>query len=93
MCRYCGSFENPNNKLIFEQKYDELLKVDKKMGITEIVMKQERAEGRQEAWTEAQEIIRKDRKNTVLSMRKIGFSAEKIADVLGYSLSDRRAHV
>jgi predicted transposase YdaD len=85
-------FENPNNKLIFEQKYDELLNVDKKMGITEIVMKQERAEGRQEgrqeALSEAQEIIRKDRKNTVLSMRKVGFSAEKIADILGYSLSE-----
>lgn len=85
-------FENPNNKLIFEQKYDELLNVDKKMGITEIVMKQERAEGRQEgrqeALTEAQEIIRKDRKNTVLNMRKLDYSAEKISDIIGYPLAE-----
>jgi hypothetical protein len=95
-------FENPDNKLIFEQKYDELLNVDKKMGILEIVVKQEREEARQEALTEsrealtesrealteAQELLRKNRKNAALSMRKLNFSAEKTADVLSYPLEE-----
>jgi predicted transposase YdaD len=95
--------EKPENKLIFEQKYDELLNLDKKMGITEIVMRQERQEGReegrQEALSEAEEIIRKERaeaeeairkerKKAVFNMRQKNFSAETIADILELPLSE-----
>ncbi len=89
--------QEPKNQLIFEQKYDELLNIQSNMGIIEILRKQERQEalqegrqeGRQEALTEAQEMVRKERKTAVLSMRKIGFSAEKIADILGgYALPE-----
>jgi predicted transposase YdaD len=59
--------DKPKNQLIFEQKYDELLNIEQNMGITEIIMRQRREEGRQEglqegrqeALTEAQEAIRK----------------------------------
>lgn len=89
-------FEKPNNALIFEEKYDELLNYDKKMGIEEIAKKiarreglqEGRQEGRQEAMSEAKDKIRKDRKTTVLNMRKHGFSAEKIADIIGYPLEE-----
>jgi predicted transposase YdaD len=80
----------------FEQKYDQLLNYDKKMGIEEIAkriahregLQEGLQEGRQEAMSEAEAAIRNDRKTTVLNMRKIGFSAEKIADIVGYSLED-----
>jgi predicted transposase YdaD len=84
----------------FEQKYDQLLNYDKKMGIEEIAKRiahreglqegrqEGLQEGRQEAMSEAEAAIRNDRKTTVLNMRKIGFSAEKIADIVGYSLED-----
>lgn len=84
--------EKPKNKFIFEQKYDELLNFEKNMGITEILIKQGREEGRQEgrqeALTEAQVIMRESQKNTTLNMRKIGFSAEKIADIINCPLED-----
>jgi hypothetical protein len=66
--------QEPKNQLIFEQKYDELLNVDKKMGITEIVMRQERQEGRQEGrqevLTEAQAAIDKVQKEKEEALRK-----------------------
>lgn len=51
-------FEKPNNKHIFEEKYDKLLNHDKKMGIEEIAKRiahrEGLQEGRQEAMSEAE---------------------------------------
>jgi predicted transposase YdaD len=94
--------EEPKNQLIFEQKYDELLNVDKKMGITEIVMRQQRQEGRQEGLNEAQEAIRKERaekeaaihkerKKNVFNMRQKKFSVKTIAGILDLPIEDIKA--
>lgn len=95
--------EKPENKLIFDEKYDNLINFEKNMGITEILVRQARDEARAialaEAKVEAEALTKakieaeeklaeaiKQRKNTVLNMRKLGFLAEKIADIVDYPL-------
>lgn len=96
--------EKPKNKLIFDEKYDNLINFEKNMGITEILVRQARDEARAialaEAKVEAEALTKakieaeeklaeeaiKQRKNTVLNMRKFGFLAEKIADIVDYPL-------
>ncbi len=52
-------FEKPENKLNFEEKFDELTKFEKNMGITEILIRQARDEAREEAEAKAQETVAK----------------------------------
>jgi hypothetical protein len=98
--------EKPENKLIFDEKYDNLINFEKNMGITEILVRQARDEARAialaEAKVEAEALTKakieaeeklaeeaiKQRKKTVLNMRKFGFFAEKIADIVGYPLAE-----
>lgn len=87
-------FEKPENSLNFGEKFDQLIKFEKNMGITEILIKQAQEEvllreakfKEMEATMlkEREAALLKERKTTIKNMRKIGFSAEKIADILEY---------
>lgn len=96
-------FEKPENNLNFEKKFDELVKTEKNMGITEILVRQASEKAREEALVEArkeaqaeianaqekaQEERHKERKNAVRNMRQLDFSVEKIAGILGLPQTD-----
>ena len=82
-------FEKPENILKFEENYLELLKIDKPMGVIEILAKQAKEEIAtiQTQAKHAQEQIiaqaEKEKKIAVSNLRKEGFSTEKIAYLLG----------
>ena len=71
-------FEKPNISAIFEQNYDELIKIDKPMGVIEIVIKQKVEEVRSQAEKEKYENTRK----TIAHMRNKGLTLDMIADFL-----------
>jgi hypothetical protein len=86
-------FEKPEIGAIFEQKFDELIKFEKNMGITEILLRQadERVQEADMRVAIAEQKARKERKNTVANMRKSKFSAKRIADILGYPIEEVNA--
>ncbi len=94
-------FEKPNNALIFEKKYDELLNHDKKMGIEEIAKKiarreglqEGRQEGRQEGLQEGLALARRQMKNIVMNMLSDGFPAERIVGIINLSLPEVEAMI
>jgi hypothetical protein len=93
-------FEKPEIAATFEREFDELIKFEENMGISEIIIRQAldkaeiaaqqaaqaAAQAAQQAAQDAEEKLRNERKNTVYNMRKHGFSAERIADIVGYPL-------
>jgi hypothetical protein len=107
-------FEKPEIAATFERQFDELTKIEKNMGITEIIIRQAKdsvkeavekaekrvAEARAEARAEAAAATvaatvaatarqkKVERTYTVQNMRLKNFSAESIADILGYSLEE-----
>jgi hypothetical protein len=128
-------FEKPEIAATFERKFDDILKIEQNMGISEILVRQAedraelrvqtvlselyaaqeaaqqaqaaqlaaqevaqvaaqqaREEARKEALTEAEmkmEIERhNDRKNIVANMRRKNYSAESIADLIGYPIEE-----
>ncbi len=92
------SFEKAEITATFERQFDELIKFEKNMGISEIIIKQAtdaaklaanlEADARVQAAQQAAKERRIKRKTTVHNMRVHGFSLEKIADILGYSIAE-----
>jgi hypothetical protein len=88
-------FEKPEIAATFERQFDEITKIEKNMGITEILIRQAKDEAREEAKIalfnarqEARQEARQSRKTTVLNMRRKNFSAESIADITDFSLEE-----
>jgi predicted transposase YdaD len=86
-------FEKPEINRIFEEKYEELLKIDKPMGVDEILNKQAKEEGiaigmekgMEKARTEAELKHHNMLKSVIFNMRKEGFSVAKIANLMTVS--------
>ena len=78
-------FEKPENILKFEKNYLELLKIDKPMGVIEILAKQAKEEIAtiQTQIKQAKEEATAQTKIAISNLRKEGFSTEKIAYLLG----------
>jgi hypothetical protein len=88
-------FEKSEIATTFERQFDELIKIEKNMGITEIIIRQAKDEAAEQvrlavltARQEARQEARQSRKTTVSNMRRKNFSAESIADITDYSLEE-----
>ncbi len=79
-------FEKPNISAIFEQNYDELLKINRPMGVIEIVMKQKLEEGMslgaEKERSQAEKEKYESTKKTIAHMRNKGLTLDMIADFL-----------
>jgi hypothetical protein len=92
-------FEKPEINRIFEENYEELLKIDKPMGVDEILNKQAKEEGIaigmekgiEKGRTEAEIIHHNMLKSVVANMRNEGFSVSKIANLMSVSESQVEA--
>ena len=77
-------FEKPEINLKFEQDYEELLKIDRPMGVDEILIKQ--------AVQKVENENHSKLKIAVLNLQKEGFSMAKIANIMSLTESEVEAY-